>query len=117
MNVVLQTLFFLVVGLEIKREFTSGHLSNVRSAALPIAAAIGGMAVPALLYVLVIPAGQWSHGWGVPIATATAFAIAVIAMLGRRVPAELRILLTAQTLDDDIGAIRAVAVFYSQGQQ
>src|SRR3546814_12369256 len=70
----LLTLFFLVVGLEIKREFTSGHLSNVRSAALPIAAAIGGMAVPALLYVLVIPAGQWSHGWGVPIATDTALA-------------------------------------------
>jgi NhaA family Na+:H+ antiporter len=113
----LLTLFFLVVGLEIKREFTSGHLSHVRSAALPIAAAIGGMAVPALLYVLVIPAGQWSHGWGVPIATDTAFAIALIAMLGRRVPVELRIFLTAATIVDDIGAILVVAVFYSHGQQ
>src|SRR3546814_7563050 len=93
----LLSLFSLVGGLEIKREFTSGHLSNVRSAALPIAAAIGGMAVPALLYVLVIPAGQWSHGWGVPIATDTAFAIALIAMLGRRVPVELRIFLTARS--------------------
>ncbi|MEX2124560.1 MAG: Na+/H+ antiporter NhaA [Woeseia sp.] len=109
----LLTVFFLVVGLEIKREFTVGHLASRRSAALPIAAAIGGMAVPALLYVLVVPGGPWSHGWGVPMATDTAFAIALIAMMGRRVPVELRIFLTAAAIVDDIGAIAVVAVFYS----
>ena len=109
----LLTVFFLVVGLEIKREFTVGHLASRRSAALPIAAAIGGMAVPALLYVLLIPAGSWSHGWGVPMATDTAFAVALIVMMGRRVPIELRIFLTAAAIVDDIGAIAVVAVFYS----
>jgi NhaA family Na+:H+ antiporter len=109
----LLTLFFLVVGLEIKREFTIGHLASRRSAALPIAAAIGGMAVPALLYVVIVPDGSWSHGWGVPMATDTAFAIALIAMMGRRVPVELRIFLTAAAIVDDIGAILVVAAFYS----
>jgi NhaA family Na+:H+ antiporter len=107
------TLFFLVVGLEIKREFTVGHLASRRSAALPIAAAIGGMVVPALAYWLIVPAGLWSHGWGVPMATDTAFAVALIAMLGRRVPIELRIFLTAAAIVDDIGAIIVVAAFYS----
>jgi Na+:H+ antiporter, NhaA family len=109
----LLTIFFLVVGLEIKREFTVGHLASWRSAALPVAAAVGGMAVPALLYSLVIPAGPWSIGWGVPMATDTAFAVALIAMLGRRVPIELRIFLTAAAIVDDIGAIIVVALFYS----
>ena len=109
----LLTLFFLVVGLEIKREFTVGHLASRRSAALPIAAAIGGMAVPALLYVLIVPDGAWAHGWGVPMATDTAFAVALIAMMGRRVPVELRIFLTAAAIVDDIGAIIVVAAFYS----
>jgi Na+:H+ antiporter, NhaA family len=107
------TLFFLVVGLEIKREFTVGHLASKRSAALPIAAAVGGMAVPALLYTLLVPPGPWSFGWGVPMATDTAFAVALIAMLGSRVPIELRIFLTAAAIVDDIGAILVVAVFYS----
>jgi NhaA family Na+:H+ antiporter len=109
----LLTIFFLVVGLEIKREFTVGHLASRRSAALPVAASIGGMAVPALLYMLVIPDGPWAHGWGVPTATDTAFAVALIAMMGRRVPVELRIFLTAAAIVDDIGAIIVVAVFYS----
>jgi NhaA family Na+:H+ antiporter len=109
----LLTIFFLVVGLEIKREFTVGHLASWRSAALPIAAAIGGMAVPALLYLLVIRPGPWSIGWGVPTATDTAFAVALIAMMGRRVPIELRIFLTAAAIVDDIGAIIVVALFYS----
>lgn len=112
-NDALLTIFFLVVGLEIKREFTVGHLATRRSAALPIAAAIGGMAVPALLYVLLVPAGAWFHGWGVPMATDTAFAVALIAMMGSRVPIELRIMLTAAAIVDDIGAIVVVAVFYS----
>ncbi|MGF1624639.1 MAG: Na+/H+ antiporter NhaA [Alphaproteobacteria bacterium] len=109
----LLTIFFLVVGLEIKREFTVGRLAGRRTAALPIAAAIGGMAVPALLYVAVIPAGPWAQGWGVPMATDTAFAVAIIVMLGRRVPVELRVFLTAAAIVDDIGAIAVVAVFYS----
>jgi Na+:H+ antiporter, NhaA family len=109
----LLTVFFLVVGLEIKREFTVGHLASWRSAALPIAAAIGGMVAPALLYRLVIPEGPWSIGWGVPMATDTAFAVALIAMMGRRVPIELRIFLTAAAIVDDIGAIIVVAIFYS----
>jgi Na+:H+ antiporter, NhaA family len=109
----LLTIFFLVVGLEIKREFTVGHLAGRRSAALPIAAAIGGMIVPAVLYSSVIPQGPWSHGWGVPMATDTAFAVALIVMMGERVPIELRIFLTAAAIVDDIGAIVVVALFYS----
>ena len=112
-NDALLTIFFLVVGLEIKREFTVGHLAGPRSAALPIAAAIGGMAVPAILYLAIIPPGPWEHGWGVPMATDTAFALALIAMLGSRVPVALRIFLTAAAIVDDIGAIAVVAVFYS----
>ena len=109
----LLTIFFLVVGLEIKREFTVGHLANRRSAALPIAAAIGGMVAPAVLYLLVIPQGPWLRGWGVPMATDTAFAVALIALMGRRVPVELRVFLTAAAIVDDIGAILVVAAFYS----
>ncbi len=112
----LLTLFFLVVGLEIKREFTVGSLASRRSAALPIAAAIGGMAVPALLYAIAIPGGPWSAGWGVPMATDTAFAVALIAMLGTRVPVELRVFLTAAAIVDDIGAILVVAFVYTAGQ-
>jgi NhaA family Na+:H+ antiporter len=112
-NDALLTIFFLVVGLEIKREFTVGHLANRRSAALPVAAALGGMVLPALLYLLIIPAGGWSHGWGIPMATDTAFAVALIAMMGQRVPIELRIFLTAAAIVDDIAAIVVVALFYS----
>jgi NhaA family Na+:H+ antiporter len=112
-NDALLTVFFLVVGLEIKREFTVGRLASRRSAMLPIAGAIGGMAVPAGLYSLIIPSGQWAHGWGVPMATDTAFAVALIVMMGRRVPVELRIFLTAAAIVDDIGAILVVATFYS----
>jgi len=112
-NDALLTIFFLVVGLEIKREFTVGHLATRRSAALPIAAAVGGMVVPALIYVSLVPAGPWAHGWGVPMATDTAFAVALIAVMGARVPVELRIFLTAAAIVDDIGAIIVVAIFYS----
>ena len=76
-------------------------------------AAIGGMVVPALIYVALIPAGPWAHGWGVPMATDTAFAVALIVMMGARVPVELRIFLTAAAIVDDIGAIVVVALFYS----
>jgi NhaA family Na+:H+ antiporter len=113
----LLTIFFLVVGLEIKREFTVGHLASRRSAALPIAAAIGGMVVPAGLYLSIVPHGPWSQGWGVPMATDTAFAIALVAMMGSRVPIELRVFLTAAAIVDDIGAILVVAAFYSSALQ
>ena len=109
----LLTVFFLVVGLEIKREFTVGRLSGWRSAALPVAGSVGGMAVPALLYLLFVPPGPWSLGWGVPMSTDTAFAVALVVMLGGRVPVELRIFLTAAAIVDDLGAIVAVAAFYS----
>jgi NhaA family Na+:H+ antiporter len=112
-NDALLTVFFLVVGLEIKREFTVGHLATRRSAALPIAAALGGMTVPALIYVSLVGSDAWRMGWGVPMATDTAFAVALIAMLGARVPVELRIFLTAAAIVDDIGAIIVVAFFYS----
>jgi Na+:H+ antiporter, NhaA family len=107
------SVFFLVVGLEIKREFTVGHLVSLRAAALPVAAALGGMVVPATIYALLIPSGSWTHGWGVPMATDTAFAVALIATMGARVPIELRIFLTAATIVDDIGAICVVAAFYT----
>ena len=112
-NDALLMIFFLVIGLEIKREFTVGHLATWQSAALPVAGAVGGMVAPAALYLLIIPTGPWSHGWGVPMATDTAFAVAVIAMMGSRVPVELRIFLTAAAIVDDIGAIVVVAAFYS----
>jgi NhaA family Na+:H+ antiporter len=109
----LLAIFFLVVGLEVKREFTTGRLANRRAAALPIAAAVGGLAVPAALYLAVIPDGPWMPGAGVPTPTDTAFAVALIVMLGRRVPIELRIFLTAAAIVDDIGAIAIVAFAYS----
>jgi NhaA family Na+:H+ antiporter len=88
-------------------------LSTRKSAALPVAAAIGGMVVPILLYKLILPERPWAHGWGIPMATDTAFAIALIVMMGARVPIELRIFLTAAAIVDDIAAIIVVALFYS----
>ena len=111
----LLTIFFLVVGLEIKREFTVGHLAKPRLAAMPVAASIGGMVVPAAIYLLLIPSGPWTRGWGIPIGTDTAFAVALIAAMGQRVPIELRIFLTAAAIVDDLGAILIIALFYSQG--
>ncbi|MEW6269473.1 MAG: Na+/H+ antiporter NhaA [Thermodesulfobacteriota bacterium] len=108
----LLSVFFLVVGLEIKREFTVGHLASLRSAALPAAAAIGGIVLPALLYLVVAPE-RLHGGWGIPISTDTAFAVALIVLLGSRVPVELRVFLTATVIIDDLIAIAAIALFYS----
>src|SRR5690606_20965729 len=107
----LLTLFFLVVGLEIKREFTIGSLASRKFAALPIAAAIGGMVVPVLLCRRILAGGPWAGAWGVPMAADTALAVALIAMMGRRGPVELRSFLTAAAIVDDIGAITVVAAF------
>jgi NhaA family Na+:H+ antiporter len=108
----LLTIFFIVVGLEIKREFTVGHLATFRSGALPVGAALGGIALPALLYAMLAPP-ELRHGWGIPIGTDTAFAVALIVLLGDRVPIELRVFLTAAVIIDDIVAIAIIAVFYS----
>ena len=109
----LLSFFFLVVGLEIKREFTVGRLAGRKAAALPIVAAVGGMIAPALIYLLLVPPGPLVHGWAVPTTTDTAFAIALIAVLGDRVPVALRVFLTAVVVVDDLVAIVVVALFYS----
>ncbi|HTO04293.1 MAG TPA: Na+/H+ antiporter NhaA, partial [Opitutus sp.] len=108
----LLTIFFIVVGLEIKREFTVGHLASFRSGALPVIAAIGGIILPAVIYTLIAPS-HLRHGWGIPIGTDTAFAVALIVLLGSRVPIELRVFLTAAVIIDDIVAIAVIALFYT----
>src|ERR1044071_282190 len=108
----LLTIFFFVVGLEIKREFTVGHLASFRSGALPVIASLGGIILPALIYTSIAPS-ELRHGWGIPIGTDTAFAVALIVLLGSRVPIELRVFLTAAVIIDDIVAIIVIALFYS----
>ena len=108
------TIFFLVVGLEIKRELTNGHLASRRAAALPVAAAVGGMLAPALIY-LAIAGGTDARGWGVPMATDIALAVGVLALLGRRVSAAMRAFLLGLAIVDDIGAILIIALVYSTG--
>lgn len=110
----LLAIFFLVVGLEIKREFTVGRLATFRSGALPVVAAFGGIAVPVLIYLGIAPSGPLAAGWAVPIATDTAFAVAIIVLLGARVPVELRVFLTAAVIIDDLVAIGIIAVFYTE---
>jgi NhaA family Na+:H+ antiporter len=114
-NDVLMTIFFLVVGLEIRREMHEGALANARLAALPLIAAFGGIVVPACIYVFINTDAQLRNGWAVPTATDIAFAVGVLTLLGKRVPAQLRILLLAIAIIDDIGAILVIAFFYSSG--
>ena len=113
-NYGLMTIFFFVVGLEIKREITSGHLSKLRQAAAPFFAAIGGMAIPALIYLAI--AGDVAHqGWAIPVATDIALAVGVLSMMGSRVTQGLKAFLLALAVIDDIGAILIIAIFYSAG--
>ena len=114
-NDVLMVIFFFVVGMEIRREVHEGELSEWRRAALPAAAALGGMLAPAALYVAFAGAPQLRSGWGVPMATDIAFAVGILTLLGKRVPAALRVLLLALAVIDDLGAIAVIAAFYTSG--
>jgi NhaA family Na+:H+ antiporter len=109
----LMAVFFFVVGLEIKRELVVGELSSLAKAALPVAAAGGGMLVPALFYAAFNVGGAGVNGWGVPMATDIAFALGVLAMFGTRVPLGLKVFLTALAIADDLGAVALIAIFYT----
>lgn len=111
----LMAVFFFLVGLEIKREMLAGELASLRQAALPLAAAAGGMIAPALLYAMLNAGTAGEPGWGVPMATDIAFALGVLALLGERVPVGVRVFLAALAIVDDIGAVLVIAVFYSGG--
>ena len=110
----LMAVFFLLVGLEIKRELVVGELASVRKAALPIACAIGGMIVPAALYWIFNPTGFGARGWGIPTATDIAFALGALALIAPGAPTGARVFLTALAIVDDVGAVLVIAIFYSQ---
>ncbi|MBD0822718.1 Na+/H+ antiporter NhaA [Aestuariibaculum marinum] len=109
----LMSIFFFVVGLELKREIMAGELSKPKDAMLPIFSAIGGMVVPAFLYLLWNSTGEASNGWGIPMATDIAFALGILYLLGDRVPISLKIFLTALAIVDDLGAVMVIAFFYT----
>jgi NhaA family Na+:H+ antiporter len=114
-NDVLMVVFFFVVGLEIRREIHRGELSEWRRASLPVVAALGGMLLPALIYLQLAGGPGTRSGWGVPMATDIAFAVGILTLLGKRVPPALRVLLLAVAVIDDLGAILVIAFFYSAG--
>lgn len=109
----LMTVFFLLVGLEIKREILEGELADIKKASLPIFAAIGGMAIPALVYFVITQDTEYQFGWGIPMATDIAFSLAILSLLGKKVPAALKVFLAALAIVDDLGAILVIAIFYT----
>lgn len=113
----LMAIFFFVVGLEIKREVLAGELSTVKDVVLPLTAAIGGMVVPALLFILIVGNSNLAQGWGIPMATDIAFSLGILSLLGSKVPLGLKVFLTALAIVDDIGAILIIAFFYSNDIQ
>jgi NhaA family Na+:H+ antiporter len=110
----LMAIFFFVIGLEVKREIVLGELRDLRRAALPIAAAVGGMVVPAAIYLAIVGGGEGQRGWGIPMATDIAFVVGCMALLGSRVPHSLRIMVLSLAIADDIGAILVIAIGYTQ---
>jgi NhaA family Na+:H+ antiporter len=111
----LMAIFFFVIGLELKREFLEGELSSVRKALLPMMAAAGGMIVPALIYFIINRGTAAEHGWGIPMATDIAFALALLSMAGKHIPASVKVFLSALAVADDLGAVLVIAFFYTSG--
>lgn len=109
----LMVIFFFIVGLEIKRELLVGELSSIKKASLPIAAALGGMIFPALIYTIFNFGSESSSGWGIPMATDIAFVVGILALLGKRVPLALKIFVLALAIVDDLGAVLVIAIFYT----
>lgn len=109
----LMAVFFLMVGIEIKQELAHGQLSSAKKASLPFFGALGGMLVPAGIYMLFNTGTETAHGWGIPMATDIAFAIGILSLLGKRVPVALKVFLTALAIVDDLGAILVIAIFYT----
>ena len=112
-NDVLMAFFFFFVGMEIKRELTTGELSSIKKSLLPILAALGGMICPAIIFWIFNGGTEFKHGWGIPMATDIAFSLAVLSLLGKKVPVQLKIFLAALAIIDDLGAVITIAIFYS----
>jgi len=109
----LMAIFFFVIGLELKREFMEGELSTLSKASLPMMAALGGMLVPALIYYIINKDTEASHGWGIPMATDIAFALALLSMAGKHIPSSVKVFLSALAVADDLGAVLVIAFFYT----
>lgn len=111
----LMALFFFVIGLELKREFIAGELSSIKKASLPMVAALGGMIVPALIYIIFNHNLSSSHGWGIPMATDIAFALGLLSLAGKHIPGSIKVFLSALAVADDLGAVLVIALFYTKG--
>jgi len=109
----LMAIFFFVIGLELKREFLDGELSTIKSASLPMVAALGGMVVPALIYAFINGGRPSISGWGIPMATDIAFALGILSLAGNRIPASIKVFLSALAVADDLGAVLVIAIFYT----